>query len=107
MIEGIPVLYLCDRRACEECHEPCRHTPDIHHAKNFEVAEDGSMWERPQPVLIFKTNLLLKAEDMNRIREGLLTQVGQGLVLCGPAISIESADGHVIYDVTVTKRKEE
>ena len=31
------VLYLCDRRACQDCIYPdCEYTTDIHHAKNFE-----------------------------------------------------------------------
>lgn len=31
-----PVLYLCDRRACEKCHSmDCSHTSDISHATNF------------------------------------------------------------------------
>ena len=33
------VVYLCDRRACKACASinPCRHTGDISHAKNFEL----------------------------------------------------------------------
>lgn len=42
--ERIPtfqVAYLCDRKKCEVCHEECRHTLDIRHAKNFrKVTED-------------------------------------------------------------------
>lgn len=31
------VLYLCDRRACENCSYPrCKHTSDVTHALNFE-----------------------------------------------------------------------
>ena len=30
-----PVLYLCDRRACETCRPTCFHTSDIRHAKHF------------------------------------------------------------------------
>lgn len=29
------VLYICDKRACDKCNEPCEHTLDIRHAKNF------------------------------------------------------------------------
>lgn len=36
------VLYLCDRRQCDVCHYPtCKHTKDISHAINFEVAFYG------------------------------------------------------------------
>lgn len=29
------VFYICDRTACEVCHDECTHTDDITHAKNF------------------------------------------------------------------------
>lgn len=29
------VFYLCDRKACNNCHEECKHTSDIRHAVNF------------------------------------------------------------------------
>ena len=107
MNEGTPILYLCDHRACKHCNDPCQHTPDIKHAKNFEAANDGSMWERPSPLLIFKTDVLLKPEDTSKIRQELLSQVDQGLVLGGPTLSIESDDGYTMYEVTITKRKVE
>ena len=28
------VLYICDRKACENCSEECHHTSDIEHAVN-------------------------------------------------------------------------
>lgn len=101
------VLYLCDRRACKHCGDPCQHTPDIRHAKNFEAATDGSMWEKPSPLLIFKTDVLLRKEEMERVQNELLLQARQGLILCGPTMSIESGDGYTMYDVTITKRKVE
>lgn len=41
--EVIEVVYLCDRRACEEgCGgPPCEHTTDIRHARNFESFNMG------------------------------------------------------------------
>lgn len=27
-------LYICDRQRCKNCHDVCRHTTDIEHAKN-------------------------------------------------------------------------
>ena len=43
------VLYICDRKACENCSEECRHTSDIDHAVNrydfngrmFQLIEGG------------------------------------------------------------------
>lgn len=29
------ILYLCDRRRCDNCSEECRLTSDIRHAENF------------------------------------------------------------------------
>ena len=34
------ILYFCDRRKCDECHESCKHTQDISHAKNFQKRGD-------------------------------------------------------------------
>ena len=31
-MEDFDVLYICDRKACENCHEECMHTSDIEHA---------------------------------------------------------------------------
>lgn len=28
----VDFLYLCDRKACENCHDECNHTSDIEHA---------------------------------------------------------------------------
>lgn len=28
-------FYICDRKACNQCSDECRHTTDITHAKNF------------------------------------------------------------------------
>ena len=43
------ILYLCDRKACENCHEECKHTENIDHAihrydlngRMFEAIETG------------------------------------------------------------------
>lgn len=32
----IRVLYICDRKKCDNCREECHHCSDIEHAKNFE-----------------------------------------------------------------------
>lgn len=34
------ILYVCDRKKCETCHEECHLTHDIHHAKRFEFGEE-------------------------------------------------------------------
>ena len=31
-MEDFDVLYICDRKACENCHEECMHTSDIEYA---------------------------------------------------------------------------
>lgn len=49
------VLYLCDRRACNNCSYPkCKHTSDIRHAKNFAPASQNS---RGGSVLIETENI--------------------------------------------------
>lgn len=45
------ILYLCDRKACENCSDICKHTTDIRHAINFEQdhadgVEVGNFWEK-------------------------------------------------------------
>lgn len=48
------ILYLCDRKACENCSSECKHTTDIRHAINFQQyhadgVEAGDFWEK-EPV---------------------------------------------------------
>lgn len=33
--DDVKILYICDRKKCIECHEPCYHTSDITHAVSF------------------------------------------------------------------------
>lgn len=41
------VLYLCDRRACDNCSWPeCQHTLDIAHAVNFTLSPYGFFIEK-------------------------------------------------------------
>lgn len=56
------ILYLCDRKACENCHEECKHTSDIRHAINFEQdhadgVEVGNFWEKENVFLSSSNNL--------------------------------------------------
>lgn len=56
------ILYLCDRKACENCHEECKHTSDIRHAVNFEQdhadgVEVGNFWEKENVFLSSSNNL--------------------------------------------------
>lgn len=56
------ILYLCDRKACENCHEECKHTSDIRHAINFEQyhadgVEAGDFWEKENVFLSSSNNL--------------------------------------------------
>lgn len=34
------ILYICDRKKCENCSPDCKHTTDIKHAKHFERFSD-------------------------------------------------------------------
>ena len=34
------ILYICDRKKCENCSPDCKHTKDIKHAKHFERFSD-------------------------------------------------------------------
>jgi hypothetical protein len=84
------VLYLCDKRECEKCSSvQCKHTLDITHAKNFELGIDGSTYveKAPVPLVIFKTDSLLRKETCDRIRDVLKKQIEEGLVLCDGAIT--------------------
>lgn len=64
MVENKDILYLCDQRACEECHPPCKYTKDITHAVNFKN-EFGSFTEqnsRKKPHLIPNARWLTQDE---------------------------------------------
>lgn len=43
------IFYLCDRKACEKCHEECHHTSDIKHAVHRDDLE-GRMFELQGPL---------------------------------------------------------
>lgn len=43
------ILFVCDRRACDQCRPGCIRTPDPRHAYNFEVDSRGNLVERPVP----------------------------------------------------------
>lgn len=109
MFEDMKVLYLCDRRACRQCRPPCTHTSDIAHAKNFELGlDDQTMIETSRPIVVFKIEGMLSHEMRNKIRDGLMTQLGSNMVLCDSLISpIVVKDGAKIYDCVITERKEE
>ena len=56
------ILYLCDRKACENCSDICKHTSDIRHAVNFEQdhadgVETGDFWEKENVFLSSSNNL--------------------------------------------------
>ena len=61
------ILYICDRKACENCNKECKHTTDIRHAANFEQyhadgVEAGDFWE--------KENIFLSSS--NNLRDGII-----------------------------------
>ena len=47
---NVNILYICDRKACKNCHEECKHTINIEHAVNrydingrmFEYVDNGN-----------------------------------------------------------------
>ena len=39
------ILYICDRRKCNNCSMECTHTTDIEHAVNFKNIDDYYMEE--------------------------------------------------------------
>ena len=56
------ILYICDRKACENCNKECKHTTDIRHAVNFEQyhadgVEAGDFWEQENIFLSSSNNL--------------------------------------------------
>lgn len=42
------VVYLCDRRKCENCNPECTHTSDIKHAVNFR--SNGAVFEESRKI---------------------------------------------------------
>ena len=61
------ILYICDRKACDNCSDMCKHTTDIRHAVNFEQyhadgVEAGDFWE--------KENVFLSSS--NNLRDGIM-----------------------------------
>lgn len=46
---GMNTIYLCDRKACEQCHWPdCKHTKRIEHAVNFKMLETTEQQEEDE-----------------------------------------------------------
>jgi len=82
------ILYLCDRKACEQCNPECQHTKDIYHAINFEKYEGGGYWEKEaKPLLVLKTDRLLKKDIVDLIRNDIKRQMEEGLVLVDGSIT--------------------
>lgn len=44
------ILFICDRRACDQCRPGCCRTPDPRHAYNFEMDRQGNLVEQLRPV---------------------------------------------------------
>lgn len=72
------VLYLCDRKACDECNPECHHTQDINHAKNYQKAELDTYFETPRLPL----NLVnLKPFAQQKVLNELVEQLTTGIVI--------------------------
>lgn len=105
------VLYLCDKRqdGCKttSCGSDCHHTLDIRHAKNFELGLDGlTMIEKTNPLVIFECKALIPKRVLKQIREELVKQVADGVVLCDAIVkpvAITGFDG-VIYDIYIVEQ---
>lgn len=56
------ILYLCDRRRCDNCSEDCRLTSDIRHAKSFKkhgaafYEDENQQTEREEAIQRLKAN---------------------------------------------------
>ena len=67
------ILYLCDRRRCDNCSEDCRLTSDIRHAKSFKkhgaafYEDENQQTEREEAKA--KTGELIEALDRIRIQQ--------------------------------------
>ena len=49
-IMSVNILYLCDRKACENCSDYCKHTSDIEHAMHKDSL-DGREFEYKEGLL--------------------------------------------------------
>ncbi len=77
-----PMLYLCDRRACEKCSPECHHTLDIKHARNFQIGMDGKSYvETPHVLAFLKLNCGLRKQDLRNLRRMVDEQVPTGIVV--------------------------
>ena len=43
--ENKKIMYVCDRKACENCQKECHYTSDINHAEYFFEDEEGTIFE--------------------------------------------------------------
>lgn len=77
-------LYLCDQRACEHCHPPCRHTEDIEHAVNFKKDPEGNYWEQNRLLCILRPTCRMKADDIKNMSKLLEEQIRENHVLVVP-----------------------
>ena len=99
-----PVLYLCDRRACERCSPECHLTLDIKHAKNFELGEDGITYvEKESLRAIFRLNGTISAEAKEKLRADLLRQVNDG----GVIVCDRFVEPLLLGDMKVVEKEEE
>lgn len=91
-----PMLYLCDRRACEKCSPECHHTLDIKHARNFQIGMDGKSYvETPNVLAFLKLNCGLRKQDLHNLRRMVDEQVPTGIVVLPSYVEpvIATSDG--------------
>lgn len=95
------ILYFCDRKACETCHpnNECKHTHLIEHAKNFEKVGEAYFEVQSKPVIL-KLNTLLRPEDFERVRQCLIKQITDGILLLPATVETVLLDvDDVVYEI--------
>lgn len=89
MIVENKVMYICDRKKCKVCREYCRYTSDIHHAENFKEVSPGIFEENKTSLYVFKYSMYIRDKDQQHIRESIIKQIEDGVVVLPPWMDVE------------------
>lgn len=82
------VMYICDRKKCEVCHEYCGYTSDIRHAENFKQTSPGVFKENKTSRYVFKCSMHMREKDLQRTRESIIKQIEDGVVVLPPWMDV-------------------
>ena len=88
MIVENEVMYICDRKKCEVCHEYCGYTSDIRHAENFKEISPGVFEENKTGLYVFKSQMHIREKDLQHIRESIIKQIEDGVVVLPPWMDV-------------------